>query len=432
MQLLLSLCGRNGMEAMKKANGGTLARNGYSGCWPNKTQELLLQACLLPITAARDAWNQWKTTVDLDHVDPGSNRLFPLLFHNLHSYVTEDPLLKIFEWVYLVNRQKGQKINQDMAALLRAFHDAGIQTMVLKGVALSILHYKDCGLRPMGDFDVLVPTKQVRTSIMVLDRHGWMPIETALKGFSQRDRLNRFGWVPGPRPLDSFTDTYFAARHAHEFLDAEGHVCDLHWHLLHGCNHVTVDEVFWNQALAVDFHGVPTHALNPTDQLFHACIYGVKWDGIPPIRWVADAATIIHNPDHHINWDRLVYLARITQSALPVRAALEYLRRVLNITVPSHVFLELKNLPVSSQKKIEYRIRTRPPRVLDGLLELYLVSQCCFRGMKNQQLIRKLCLLPRLVLHVFGMEHISQLPLYAAFELIRRMNEILMKERGNR
>jgi hypothetical protein len=413
---------KNGNELM------TRVKIDYGGCWPNRNQELLLQACLLRGARAVDAWKQWKANVDFDRVDPGSNRLFPLLFSNLRSHDIEDPLLKIFEWVYIVNRSKTEKILGDMSDLLRTFHDAGIQTMILKGAALALLHYKDCGLRPIGDLDVLVPTKQASEAIQIFNHLGWTPMETALKGFAQISLLSKFGWKTKPRPVESFTDIYLAARHAHEFLDSEGHVCDLHWHLLHGCNDPKADEKFWDNALAIQICGVPTLALNPTDQLFHACIYGVKWDAPAPIRWVADAFKIIANPDNEINWERLIWLAKITQSVLPLQAALKYLQYLLGVAIPSHVLQELNNLPVSSLRKIEHRVRTRPPRVVDGFLEVYLVSLCCFEVLKNKNLMQKIVALPRLLQHVFGMDHMAQIPLYMVFELVRRTNKIMQKK----
>jgi hypothetical protein len=62
----------------------------------------------------------------------------------------------------------------------------------------------------------------------------------------------------------------------------------------------------------------------------------------------------------------------------------------LGVAIPSHVLQELNNLPVSSLRKIEHRVRTRPPRVVDGFLEVYLVSLCCFEVLKNKNLMPKI------------------------------------------
>ncbi|MEZ4548822.1 MAG: hypothetical protein R3B51_14425 [Thermodesulfobacteriota bacterium] len=50
-----------------------------TGCLPTREQGLLLRAALLPGGDCSEAFSEWKTLANLDHVDPGSYRLFPLL-----------------------------------------------------------------------------------------------------------------------------------------------------------------------------------------------------------------------------------------------------------------------------------------------------------------------------------------------------------------
>lgn len=45
--------------------------------------------------------------------------------------------------------------------------------MVLKGGSSAIRYYRDLGLRPMNDFDFLVPTGQAREAFDLLCRQGW-------------------------------------------------------------------------------------------------------------------------------------------------------------------------------------------------------------------------------------------------------------------
>ena len=66
------------------------------GCWPTPEQELLLRAALLQGEASLKAWQEWKSTLDFDHIDPGSQRLVPLLYHNLQRQGVQDPLMGKF------------------------------------------------------------------------------------------------------------------------------------------------------------------------------------------------------------------------------------------------------------------------------------------------------------------------------------------------
>ena len=99
----------------------------------------------------------------------------------------------------------------------------------------------------------------------------------------------------------------------------------------------------------------------------------MKWNLLPPLRWFADAATIMNNPETEINWDRLIALARRYRQVLPLKDSLAYLQRHLRLSVPSTVLEAFRNLPVSESERVGYRIRTRPPRLMDAFLEIYLL-----------------------------------------------------------
>ncbi len=311
------------------------------GCWPTKLQELLLQASVLRGKAAVDAWRQWKATVDLDRIDPGSRRLFPLAYRNLSTQGLRDPLLNMFGWVYRSTQSGNQRIFARMSDILNSFHHAGIPTLLLKGAALTVRHYKDYGLRPMVDFDILIPTAQT---------------EDVLKFLLTK------GWAPAPRSPEAFTRSYRQVAHGHAFQGHSGWEFDLHWHVLDECCEPDADEDFWNGAIRLDLDGVPTALLNPADQLLHVCVHGVRWNDIPPLRWVADAITVIHASQHALDWDRVIIQAEKRRLILPMRATLNYLRTLLEAPIPSGVMERLGNLPTSRLEHFEYEYKTRPHR----------------------------------------------------------------------
>jgi hypothetical protein len=59
------------------------------------------------------------------------------------------------------------------ADALAALHAAGIETMVLKGIALAVMHYSDPGDRPMDDIDVLVRPEEANRALALLAAEGW-------------------------------------------------------------------------------------------------------------------------------------------------------------------------------------------------------------------------------------------------------------------
>jgi hypothetical protein len=393
----------------------------YGGCSPTKEQQLLLQASLLQGSVATDAWQTWKSIVDLNDIDPGSYRLFPLLYFNLRVNGIEDPLINIFQWVYRNTLDKNKMLFQNISELLNCFYNKGIQVMLLKGASLILLYYKDYGLRPMIDVDILVRTEKALDAIKLLAELGWRSTITPLKGFTKISFLSKLGWTPKERPFKDFSKEYFSVRHAHDFINPDKFTIDLHWHLLHGYNDVNADLDFWDGAVETRVDNAPAFALNPADLLLHVCAHGVRWNSVPPIRWIADAITILNNAKEEINWDRAIALAKRHRLILPIKEAFNYLRSFLLVPVPETVLEELQTFSISKTEYFEYRVRTRPPGLLDGLLELHLLYGFYSRQIGEANVLRKIVMFPKFLQHIFGMDRLRYLILYVLFELIRRI-----------
>ncbi len=373
------------------------------GCWPTPQQELLLRACLLHGKDAIAAWEQWKAAVDIDKIDPGSNRLLPQLHQNLSAQGVKDPLIQKLKGVRRLTWYRNHTSFRAMAAVLRSFRDAGIQTMILKGAALTLLHYKDYSLRYMNDFDILVRTEQAKTATDLIVSSGWVPKQKPLE------------------PQEQSTRAYFSVRHAREYKDAADYELDLHWHVLLECCHKSADDDFWNRAVPVKVHGIPTCALNPTDQLMHVCVHGVAWDLIPPFRWVADAAMIMNTSGLEIDWNRIVGLARQHRLTLPLKDTLGYLRNLLDIPVPLPILQQIKNSPTSKAERVEYEARTYPPEQIGLALTFWLYYRRYLRLMENAGLFHKLIGFPRFLQHLSRTDHLWQVPFYAIKRILYRL-----------
>ena len=64
-----------------------------------------------------------------------------------------------------------------LASVLQEFERAGIECMLLKGAALTLRHYRDFGLRNMGDFDLLIHPHDIERAARLLLQNGWMAEE---------------------------------------------------------------------------------------------------------------------------------------------------------------------------------------------------------------------------------------------------------------
>lgn len=359
-------------------------------------QELLLKAVLLNGDEVISAWEKWKLNVDFELIDPGSYRLLPLLYHNLSKHGIKDPLMDRLKGIYRRTWYENQILSHKAVNLLEFFQDAGIKTIVLKGIALIHLYYKDYGLRPMSDFDILVPTEQA-TEVIKL--------------------LRKLGWTSGYRS----PETIIPFIHSCDFTDVTAlHHLDLHWHLFIECCQPNDDDDFWNGAVETTIKDIPTCMLNPADQLLHTCVHGMKWSIIPPFRWVADAIMILNSTLTEIDWDRLIMQAQKRHLILPLRQGMEYLKNNFRGNIPTEILQRIQNLPVSKIEYIEhkYKIENQKKKLLGNIPTLWFDS---LRLSGYSSLVHKLFGFLKYVQHFWDLKYLWQLPLYSLFLSARKI-----------
>lgn len=305
-------------------------------CWPTRAQELVLRAALASGDEAVDAWRSWREEVEFDDVDAGSFRLLPLVYRNVIELDAEDPLMQKLKGIYRRTWYRNQVLFRDLAVVLRLFRDARVDSLLLKGVPLVLLHYGDAGVRPMDDCDVLVPSRRAADAMNLLKHHGW-------------------------RPEYWRTDINVDYLHGTGLVDGSGRRLDLHWHVLEECLQPGCDDAFWAGAVSTELHDEPVLALNPADQLLHVCVHGLRWNYIPPVRWIADAAIVVRTAGDGVDWDRLASQAESCGVCLPVREGLRYLRDRMHVPVPERTLQRLCRLSPNRVERRSYEIAVRRP-----------------------------------------------------------------------
>ncbi len=359
-----------------------------SGCWPTIRQELLLRASLLKGEHALVAWREWSAHADINTIDAGSYRLLPLLYRNLCEHGIDHPALPKLKGVYRQVWYKNQMLLHGTAEVLRLLHNAGIPTMVLKGTAAMALYYRDYGLRGMEDVDILIPVDKALEVLRLLPASGL---------------IEHF---PLPKTLPS---RFFEVVHSQAYSDALSHQFDVHWHVFPECGAPDTDDNLWQAAVPLVLNGVETRALNPADQLLHICTHGVRWNALPPLRWIADASVLLSTapPD----WARLVEQAQNRQLVLPMRKSLLYLRSLLKAPIPEHVLEILYSTPVSARECNEYNLRLRPAHKPVAALSALWYKH--LRVMLGESPFRVLASFPQTVRLACRLDSTIQLPVHA-------------------
>jgi hypothetical protein len=107
--------------------------------------------------------------------------------------------------------------------------------------------------------------------------------------------------------------------------------------------------------------GVPTRALSPAHQLLHVVAHGARWNLIPPIRWLADAAVIQRSSGASLDWDAFIAEAVRRRLTVAMTAALGHLSHAAVSDVPADVIERLGRAPTTRLERWAHRASTRPP-----------------------------------------------------------------------
>ena len=367
------------MMPVSLATGGWTAPRrepGWEGrsLWPTPDQELLLHAAMGRGEKAIAAWNAWTSEHDLieSHLDHGSFRLLPLVYRNLVAQRVDEPELPRLKGIYRYWWCSNQRLLYHAAGIIESLAEAGVPSMMLKGAATAALHYRDMGVRPMGDIDLLVPVDQAAQAVRHLESLGWKPAR--------------------PRVADLI-------RYQHSVtMVRDREALDLHWHVFRECIQGDASEGFWRRAVPLQVLKTPCLALGPADALFHTVVHGMRWNQEPTMRWIPDAMAILRTSPA-IDWDALTQEAAERRLLLRLMRGLEYLRRTFDAPIPDAALAQMRATRVSRLERLEFRFLTIGPdgerRLRWGHGPLLLVTYA--RLMSRHSLGHKLAELPAFI-----------------------------------
>jgi len=286
-------------------------------------QLTFLRAALTGAEDAIEAAQERLIADELDSLELGIRRLLPLFYRTARQSIAGE-LRTNLQSLYLQYWAKNQTLLSRLEKVLAWFQAKGVPTLVLKGMALSLLHYDDMAVRPSSDLDILVPEEQVREVLALLRQDGWTT-DYALAGAARRS-------------------CFYRHIHAIPVTHAEYGELDLHWHVLQTATFRGANRLFWNDSVPLQVNAIATRALNPTDQLLHACVHGFAANVVAPIRWVADAITVLQTSQ--IDWQRLLSQAKYLHVTAPLGATLSFLRSSFDAAIPAAVIEELMSFPL--------------------------------------------------------------------------------------
>lgn len=242
-------------------------------------QTLLVHACLATNRADREHYvRAWEDAVQITDLDFSSSRLVPYFLHkNQQDGIAcrHDKRLKV---IYKHWWLRTQHINHQLNRVHEAFTAAGMEVVVIKGAALKH-HYERGELRPMGDFDLLIPREKLHDAMGMLRALDFIPKAFQVACFEETPDL-----------LLDFTHAMSWAHSDHETY------IDLHWRVGSRCSEPFTAKLWHN---LVPYQGIaggrkPALAFEVVMVLIHAMDSSNKDN----LNWMIDMAVLSERLDN--------------------------------------------------------------------------------------------------------------------------------------
>lgn len=366
--------------------------------WLTSDRELLLRAALQQGKDATDAWQQWKTTVDIEELDPESYRLLPLLYRNLSVLGVEDSEMVRLKGVYRRRWYENQLLVSKITALLRSFQDAAIEVLILKDVALLLYSYQDEGLHAIDNFDIFV---------------HWSDGDVAI------DLLNKLGWVL----KEQLPANVLSKLSVISFVDESGKILNLYRHIY--WYPLPANTNFGSGAMVIPIKDLSTHILNPTYQLLQLCQQGTIWHLVPPIRLVADGMTIVQTFGDNIDWEIVLAEAEKYRFIVPLKKMVAILSELLSAPIPSPIIERVRVLKPSAFEQMEDRVSAGQPL---PVIKTFIIKYSQYlKSVQSKDFQFKFMGFPSYLQDAWGLDNLWSVPLQVTIKGMKRIKSDVFK-----
>jgi len=257
------------------------------------------------------------------------HRLSALLFHNL----TRDELrssvppwaIQELEGIYFDNIARNLRFQAELNRVLSTLDTKGITAIVLKGSALLEPVYRDIGLRPMGDLDILVNDANLAPADGLVRGLGYSP--DANEEIQQK--------------------TMDEHRHFPALFSPDGIVTvEIHRHIVRTDSplHFNIFDLR-GRARETTIAGAHGLVLAPEDLITHLCIHFFldrRYSSRVALGQLCDISEAIQHYESVLDWDLFCQEAHRNSHSGPLHSALWATKTLLGTSPPESVLTSLE------------------------------------------------------------------------------------------
>lgn len=259
---------------------------------------------------ARDGdvdWDQFLHQARLHNVAP-------LVYHTLRdeSAILPPWVSEALRTSYYQAARHNAMLYEELAAVVRAFDEAEIPTILLKGAALAHGTYGNVALRPMGDLDLLVRSDMMAKAEALLSLRGYL----VLDGSDSQLR-------------------HMTLRHPHS---SSGTHVEVHRHVVSSpyYRRAIPEDWLWRDPIGMVVDGLPALTLSPEATIIHSCLHFLDHTATKgTLLWLCDIAEVARKKD--VDWDALAHSVSEHRITLPVRSLLLTCRETLGVSPPDRI-----------------------------------------------------------------------------------------------
>ena len=267
-----------------------------------------------------------------------------------------------------------QLVKLQLVPLLKAWNDAGIKAMFIKGFWLAEFIYERPGDRGYGDIDVLMPEEQTQHAIQLAQVLGWKVV------FNRRTSAN----------LHSHEEAHLVSSDGHVNIDLHRFVLQTiqlwgHYHPKHLTN------IMWASTIQQTWEGTTVWLPNPLDGLILNLLNRARGDlWQRRISDLPDALAVIH----HAQISREAFLARtkelkVTNTANTTLQTCDPWNNQISTTPPNvwqRIGLNIKTaseIGVYELEQIQFQVN-RALNAINGLFTMLPIVLRVKRELKRQ------------------------------------------------
>ncbi len=242
------------------------------------------------------------------------HNIAPLVYATLRDESATLPpwVSKALRSSYYQAARRNALLYDELTAIVRAFDEAEIPVILLKGAALAQGTYGNVALRPMGDLDLLVRSDMMAQAEALLSLRGYL----VLDGSDSHLR-------------------HMTLRHPQS---SSGTHVEVHRHVVSSPYYRTAipEDWLWRDPGALVVDGLPALSLSPEATIIHSCLHFLDHTGTKgTLLWLCDVAEVARKKD--VDWDALARAVREYRITLPVRSLLLTCRETLGVSPPDRI-----------------------------------------------------------------------------------------------